>query len=198
MLRLDFEHMLLLTYTPREDSHSRGYEDWLRRVDNPFFNSVPGIREYTNWKLLSAPDPATPYTHFDFMGFEPAATVASVWSNPRLAEFAAGWTRDWGRYPAASAAEMGVNYHVYRCTRDAGDAVGKPDHAVYMPCTTKPAAIPASAALWRVEEALVGDRRFEWLLVRFIDRVDQFAALARAKPPGCHGAALVECVARPH
>ena len=35
--------MCLLTYTPRADSASRGYDDWLRSIDNPFFNGIPGI-----------------------------------------------------------------------------------------------------------------------------------------------------------
>ncbi len=35
--------MLQIAYTPREDSNDRRYEDWLREVDAPFFNSVEGI-----------------------------------------------------------------------------------------------------------------------------------------------------------
>ena len=44
--------MLVVTYTPRADSASRGYEQWLRDVDNPFFSAQPGIVLYENWKVL--------------------------------------------------------------------------------------------------------------------------------------------------
>ena len=40
----------------REDSNARGYEAWLQEIDNPFFNDIPGIRHYTNWKTTSAAD----------------------------------------------------------------------------------------------------------------------------------------------
>ena len=59
--------LILLVYTPREDSNARGYEAWLQEIDNPFFNDIPGIRHYTNWKTTSAADCAFPYSHFDFM-----------------------------------------------------------------------------------------------------------------------------------
>lgn len=32
--------LILLVYTPREDSNARGYEAWLQEIDNPFFNEV--------------------------------------------------------------------------------------------------------------------------------------------------------------
>ena len=50
--------MILITYNVREGAEADGYEQWLRDIDNPFFNSVPGIRHYTNWKVVEGfPDP---------------------------------------------------------------------------------------------------------------------------------------------
>ena len=57
--------LILLVYTPREDSNARGYEAWLQEIDNPFFNDIPGIRHYTNWKTTSAADCA-PLLSFRF------------------------------------------------------------------------------------------------------------------------------------
>lgn len=48
--------LILLMYTPREDRAARAYETWLRGVDDPFFNDVPGIANDTNWKITSAAD----------------------------------------------------------------------------------------------------------------------------------------------
>ena len=33
--------LILLVYTPREDSNAREYEAWLQEIDNPFFNDIP-------------------------------------------------------------------------------------------------------------------------------------------------------------
>jgi hypothetical protein len=114
--------LVVLQYTPRADAASRGYEDWLRAVDNPFFNSVPGIVRYENWRvhapLLGTPD----YTHFDLMYVEDEAAVERVWSNPVVAEFAANWTRQWGRVSDPTV-NQAVNYHVTVCREIAGPIV---------------------------------------------------------------------------
>ena len=44
--------MVFLAYTPRSDNVLRGYEDFLRKVDNPFFNAQPGVAHYSNWKFM--------------------------------------------------------------------------------------------------------------------------------------------------
>lgn len=43
--------MVLITYTPGPAARPEVYEPWLRGEDNPTFNRVPGIGEYSNWKL---------------------------------------------------------------------------------------------------------------------------------------------------
>lgn len=114
--------MCVLQYTPRADSADRGYEQWLRDVDNPFFNGVPGIVRYENWKvhapLLGTPD----YAYFDLMYLDGQAAIERVWSNPTVVEFAAEWTRKWGRVPDP-AVDQAVNYRVTICEEIAGPIV---------------------------------------------------------------------------
>jgi len=43
--------MVLITYTPGPAATPAAYEPWLRTEDNPTFNSVTGIGEYSNWKV---------------------------------------------------------------------------------------------------------------------------------------------------
>jgi hypothetical protein len=111
--------MCLLQYTPRADAAERGYEDWLRSTDNPFFNSVPGILLYENWKvhapILGKPD----YAYFDLMYLDGNAAIERVWSNPKVIDFATEWTRQWGKVPDPTV-DQSVNYHVVICDEIAG------------------------------------------------------------------------------
>ena len=43
--------MIVIVYAIRPDAAPDEYEDWVRRVDGPFFNAAPGIAQYVNWKL---------------------------------------------------------------------------------------------------------------------------------------------------
>lgn len=152
--------MVFLPYTPRADAEARGYDEWLRRVDNPFFNSIPGIAHYSNWKVTGgAPDsnwkvtggaPAG-FTHFDFMYLDPAL-ADQVWTNETLLDFAAGWTEQWGREPQAT--DLSVNYHSYRLAKVSGPSLFDP-RGVRL--ASSAAAVPTiGGAVWKVSEAMVG------------------------------------------
>ena len=98
--------MLLLTYTPRADADERGYERWLREVDNPFFNGVDGIVLYTNWKVAAVKAGEIRFTHFDTMFVE----GVDVFDRPQVQRFADGWVEQWGVDP--DAGHTAVNYQV--------------------------------------------------------------------------------------
>ena len=87
--------MLLITYALREGSEARGYDDWLRRVDNPFFNAQPGVFHYTNWKLGGGPNPFAPRTHVDFLGMAGEESLDPVLNAPELNRFRNEWRRLW-------------------------------------------------------------------------------------------------------
>ncbi|QTH20166.1 hypothetical protein HRJ34_17615 [Rhizorhabdus wittichii] len=108
--------MCFLPYTPRADSDARGYEEWLRSTDNPFFNSRPGIGHYSNWKVASG-DPG--FTHFDILLIAPGFGPDDIWADEPLAAFAADWVRLWGVEPAGDPA---LNYHCHIAERSGGDA----------------------------------------------------------------------------
>ena len=59
--------MLLLTYNLGEHVNQEEYEQWLRDVDNPFFNSVPGVKRYANWKVLDEKLGTVQFTHYDLL-----------------------------------------------------------------------------------------------------------------------------------
>ncbi len=105
--------MLQIAYTPREDSNDRGYEEWLREIDMPFFNSVEGVIEYSNWKIVDSPVGTCPFTHFDLMFIDPDVGPDKVLGNPTLQEFASGWNDLWGTHPEGTFADSGVE--MYRC-----------------------------------------------------------------------------------
>jgi hypothetical protein len=88
--------MIFLTYRIRDGADADGYDDWLRSIDNPFFNAIPGIKCYTNWKVHGSPSPL-PFTHFDFLEIDDVNQLESLWFNPELNTFRIEWVRLWGR-----------------------------------------------------------------------------------------------------
>lgn len=43
--------VIFIAYTVPARAEPEGYSDWLRRVDMPFFNAIPGTHHYANWRL---------------------------------------------------------------------------------------------------------------------------------------------------
>jgi hypothetical protein len=148
-MQLATDIMVFLPYTPRADSDARGYDQWLREVDAPFFNSVPGILHYSNWKVTN-PAPGA-FTHFDFMYLDPALADA-VWTNQAVIEFAGGWTEKWGIDP--QAADLSVNYNSYRLKRLSGQSLFEPGAVRIAEAVS---ATPRfGGAVWEVEQPMVG------------------------------------------
>jgi hypothetical protein len=184
--------MLLIAYTPRADSDERGYDDWLRDVDMPFFNSVEGIAHYSNWKITSSPVGACNFTHFDLVFIDPNANPAEVFGSPAVAEFASGWNDLWGTHPEGTFADSGVE--VLRCR-----LIARPDKVEWRShlalITTTPRADAHSRGYddwlravdnpflnsieaivsytnWRVDEAEFGEVRFTDFDLMAVDGAD--------------------------
>lgn len=181
--------MLFLTYTPRADSELRGYGPWLRKIDNPFFNSVPGVAHYTNWKVVKG-DVGLDWTYFDFLRIEDGVSLETVWANEDLAKFAAGWTELWGRAP--NAQDLAVNYDVHMTdlkrrgnieTAQLIAVVLSPDHA----------ALPANAALFTVSGNVLGGAVEGEVAV-----VDLELTKGDYSPAWGRQVILAECVASPN
>ena len=82
--------MIFLTYRIRDGAVADGYHDWLRSIDNPFFNAIPGIKCYTNWKVHGSLS-ALPFTHFDFLEIDEVDQLELLWFNPELNSFRTEW-----------------------------------------------------------------------------------------------------------
>ena len=188
--------LMLLVYTPREDSNLRKYEEWLQEIDNPFFNTIDGIKHYTNWKVKSAADCAFPYTHFDFMYLDDADSKDKVWGNPEVAAFAQGWTDDWGRYPKATPEEMHMNYQVYLCSNISGDKEVKTDNLAFMP-SNKKIASNTNQQVYEVSEPVVGDIRFKYFAVSYMENPMSYSRMASNKAPEAYGVAHGSVIASP-
>ncbi len=110
MIKFNFPAMLLLTYTPRKDVDLEKYENWLREVDNPFFNNVKGISHYTNWKIINK-NINLKFSYFDFLAFENINLFDSVWNSKEVVDFTASWRKLWGQAP--NNEDLSLNAMVY-------------------------------------------------------------------------------------
>ncbi len=95
--RLDsYDALMLVTYRLRPDADEAEYEDWLRRIDNPFFNSSPLAERYVNWKISGGAQAFAPNTYFDLWDMSSADRFGLLRSDPALNSFRADWHRLWG------------------------------------------------------------------------------------------------------
>lgn len=142
--------MVLLTYTPGPAARTGAYEEWLRREDNPTFNRIPGIDDYSNWKVV-APDPvALPWSHFDFLGIAGPESVEQVWFNPELDRFRKGWVAKWG-YGATGGPPTEVNGNGHLCL-SAGPRIRAQSRYVVIDLLDSPPS--GEPAIWRVAAAM--------------------------------------------
>lgn len=89
--------VIFIVYTVGPEAEKNGYSDWLVKVDNPFFNAIPGVRRYENWVVTDvvAGRPLE-WDYFDFKGIDSEDMLESVWFNPDLDGFRKEWIRLWG------------------------------------------------------------------------------------------------------
>ncbi len=106
--------MLLLTYKLGAHVDQQEYEQWLREVDNPFFNSVRGVKRYANWKVLDEKLGAVAFTHYDLLELDDIDAWEKVWGNQKLQEFAQGWTQRWSVH-GTDQQYAGLNFQVILC-----------------------------------------------------------------------------------
>ena len=89
--------VIFIVYCLGADAEGRGYAPWLREVDMPFFNAIPGVRHYANWRLSGMLEGAPPvWDWFDFQGLSSEDVLEGVWFHPDLDEFRTNWVKLWG------------------------------------------------------------------------------------------------------
>ncbi len=187
----DFATALVLTYSPRDRAEDEGYADWIRRVDNPFFNAVPGIVRYTNWRIIESGGDM-PYGYFDILGLEDLASFERVWLSQEVRAFTAGWRDKWGAEPGT---DSDLNSHVYLCERAPGKVADWTDHVLFAPGATAEQAGNRFEE-WRVVRPVKGDVRFQSLALKYVPNRDAFARWGEAGLP-VSNAALGQCIASP-
>jgi hypothetical protein len=106
---------LLLTYEPREGVDLDRYHDWLRAVDNPFFNGRPAVKHYANWRVADSKLGSAPFTHFDLLEIEGPTGYDAVFGDALIVAFARDWVRLWGKVPDPDTPDQAVNCHVCLC-----------------------------------------------------------------------------------
>ncbi len=111
-MRNNNQAMVLITYTPGPAAQPALYESWLRSEDNPTFNTVPGIGEYSNWKIIEPRSTRLPWTHFDFLGLSTPDRLEAVWFNPVLEQFRAKWVALWG-YGSTGPSPVNAHGHLF-------------------------------------------------------------------------------------
>ncbi len=90
-------HMIFIPYRLPAGAEARGYAPWLRKVDNPFFNAIPGIHHYANWRISHMLHGTAPgWDWFDFKGLTDPADLERVWFSPDLDAFRRKWLELWG------------------------------------------------------------------------------------------------------
>lgn len=184
---------LLIVYTVSADADARGYEPWLGEVDNPFFNAIPGVGNYSNWKIetLLHGDPL-PYSHFDFQGLDSEAALEPVWFNADLDEFRKEWIRLWGYGTAKPDPVMANAYLMRPVLRRTGARLPR-----FARVTASTGPLPAdldadlawqvdevirkhfavaSGADWRVPVTEGNPLALDWLAVQFGDSAEALAA----------------------
>lgn len=104
--------LILITYNVRDGVDTDEYEQWLRDVDNPFFNSQPGIIRYANWKVCDAKVGTVPFRFFDLIEI-PDLDAWTVFQGDAVQEFAGAWLARWSEHGADAAPE--TNFQLVTC-----------------------------------------------------------------------------------
>ena len=189
-MRTPTDTMLFLNYTPRSDVDARGYDVWVRDIDNLFWSNTPGIAHYTNWKIARTLVGALPFTHFDFMFLDEIDGFGKVFGREDAQAFAKGWSDDWGRLPQSE--DPADNAHIHRCAPVAVPSSGfvcdrtlllatsarrdGADDAAYDAWLAKcgrtfVGSLPGVeyVAHWRIAESIIGTDRFTDIDVVLVD-----------------------------
>jgi hypothetical protein len=145
-----FDTMLFITYSVRADADHLVYEEWLRQVDNPFFNAVPGIVHYSNWKISAGAHALAPNVYFDFLGLDSPAALDFVWNDAAVNAFRHRWRLRWG---IADPSDHAANSQIYLCERNVRGSARWHRYLALLPHRDAE-LLPADWDSWRVIRAM--------------------------------------------
>lgn len=148
--KIDYETMVFTTYTLRLGSEADGYDDWLRRIDNPTFNNTQGIAHYANWKVKDSGGTKLPYTHLDLIGIDGAESLEQVWFDEPLDEFRKGWVEKWGSYTVANPPNSNTIGGLSERIRAASGP--RTSHVIFVGGSADAVSEDAGYDTWRIDE----------------------------------------------
>jgi hypothetical protein len=199
----DCPAVIYIVYTPGAHAEAGGYEPWLAKIDNPFFNAIPGVHHYANWKMERVLNGTPTYQYFDFQGLAGESDLERVWFSADLDRFRTEWVRLWG-YAGGKPDPVQGNAYLMRPVRKSsaaparfalvtggvGDAPPSGTGLAWRIEETirKHFAIGPISGAWRVPAATDNPLGLDWLAVRYGDSVDDLAASYR---PGTESVAFV-------
>lgn len=179
--------MILIRYAIRGDAAASEYEDWVRRVDCPFFNAAPGIAQYVNWKVVRGGGFELPY--FDFLVMQAMESFDAVWLDAELNAFRRRWRELWGM---RTVHEDGAHAPTSLCRRVAQADMAWAPYVAVLPCGAKDRL--AGWDTWRVDRSLRGTPApFDAFHFRYLSGPDDLARLPNAPDTAVLGA----CIAAP-
>lgn len=166
--------MIIIIYAIRPDAVAREYEDWLRRVDCPFFNAAPGVAQYVNWKVVGGRNLFAPHPYFDFLVMDGIESFDAVWLDPKLNAFRRKWRELWG----ATAVHDDAYAPTYLCRRVVRAEMAWTGNVAMLPCGVDDRL--AGCDTWRIERPLRGPPAppFAAFHFRYLSDADEFARLA--------------------
>lgn len=180
--------IMLVTYRIRPDADAAAYEDWLRRVDNPFFNASPLAERYVNWKIAGSSGVFAPNTYFDLWDMTDASRFGAIRGDAALNVFRAEWHRLWG---LGGEGQDGLMQGLL-CERVVAAVNARTGHLAVWPSAD--AAPQPGWQTWRVSSVFRGTLAgVPFLRTRFLADAQAAADTARRHP----GAVLATVVAAP-
>jgi hypothetical protein len=181
--------MIIIVYAIRSDAVAKEYEDWVRRVDCPFFNAAPGIAQYVNWKVAGGRNVFAPQPYFDFVVMDGIESFDAVWLDPKLNAFRRKWRELWG---VTAVHDDGAHAPTYLCRRVMRAEMAWTPHVALQPCRADDRR--AGWDTWRIERPLRGPPPpFAAFHFRYLSGADEFARLGIAPD----STVLGSCIAAP-
>lgn len=93
------QHMLFLPHSPRAGAVEDGFEQWLRDIDSPVINGLPGVVNYSGWRVDKALQGSPTFTNFDLMYVAGLDGFDQVYGDPAMLAHEKRWIELWGIAP---------------------------------------------------------------------------------------------------
>ncbi len=198
----DYDWMVFDTYRPRPGATEAGYEQWMREVDCPLINSIPGMASYSCWRIdrtqgVLAPfarGQSEPFTHFGFFGARERADIQRFFGNPRWIEHGPTWIRLWSCFPEAGD-DTARNFCFTLFKRAASNGRPRSTRVLLLPFTAQDDRSLDAALLeralrverWERVEHVVGELPYTAFHLLYLDGTEDSAALMRGYAVSAEG-----------